>query len=192
MNKNEAFKIPENDPRLLEILYYTFIKPSEHLVSKLETRLIGILPVLDNYCITKEQYLSEAEMFKMCKTVGEEDKRVVATLTKATETGKTQIPDVELLGLVNKYLVDYFSRLLVIKTTFTHIEPLIATSMKDKSKYLQMHLEDLKKMLARFPSGSVEWTTDRYDNIEIPMVITAVGQLESKLRLVINTRFHDI
>ena len=186
------FKLPENDGRLIEILYYTFIKPSEHLISKLETRLIGILPILDNYCITKEHYLSELDLFRICKTVGEEDKRTVATLVKGLETGKHSVPEPEVLVLVNKYLVDYFSRLLVIKTTFGNIQELISSSMKDKSKYLQMNLDDLRKMMARFPAGSVDWVTDKYDNIEIPPVIAAVTQLESKLRLVINTRFNDI
>jgi hypothetical protein len=184
--------MPDNDPRLIDIMYYHFIKPSDHLISKLETRLIEILPILDNYCILREFYLSEFEILKMSKFVGDEDKKFVAAVVKSYESGKPSVTDAELHPLINKYFIDYFSRLLVIKTTFASIEPLITSSMKDKSKYLQMHLEDLKKILARFPAGSIEYQNDRYDNVEIPILITTVSQLESKFRLVINTRFHDI
>lgn len=210
------------------------MQPSDKVTTKLETRLLSMLPLLDTYMNLKGFYISEVEVLKYIKAGAElpdEDKRLALNILKHLEHPTKQDKEKErsenaptkvevkkshsgiyldsdlslnLHNLMNKYLVDHFTHILVLKQTFSKIEFLMenqtdptvvnqADSARPRlSRHLQALLEDLVKYMNRYPSNMVLGSVDEYPNLDPYLLSTHNASVESKFRLVVSSYFNDL
>ena len=184
--------MPLSDSRLLDLVYSKYMMLPEKMTTSLEDRLVNILPYLEYYGKYKEFYLTEVEVFSTVRVQSDDDRKTIFSILKNLETGKL-VPDSELGRqvpiLLHRYLVDHYSHMLMLKTTFMKIEPQMAKELKDKSNYIQTLLQDFSKIIERYPAGYIKANEDQYDKVDITVLITACSQIGSKLRLLINTYY---
>ena len=192
--RNEDFKLPGNDARLIDIAYSQYMLAPEKITTTLETRLLAVLPLLDYYSRNKEFYLPEYEVFKTVKSFSDEDRKQVSVILRLMDSNKLAT-DPELSKqvpvLYNRYLMDYYSHMLMLKTTFAKIEPQMLQELRLKSKYSQTLLEDFSKIIARYPAGYISANTDEYEKVDVTVLISTCNQVGSKLRLLINTHHQE-